>query len=167
MVGDPAQSSWPDVAESQQAITALIGGAPSRTFRLSTNYRSPAEVFDLAARVIVRAFPDADLPIAVRSTGIDPQLVVAPGHELAASVRDTVVGLLTTVEGTVGVIVPAGRYDTVAAAVASVGDERVSVLTPLEVKGLEHDGVVVHLAQADGVARPRRWRAWRGRAWSR
>ena len=143
VVGDPAQSSWPDVAESQQAITALIGGAPSRTFRLSTNYRSPAEVFDLAARVIVRAFPDADLPIAVRSTGIDPQLVVAPGHELAASVRDTVVGLLTTVEGTVGVIVPAGRYDTVAAAVASVGDERVSVLMPLEVKGLEHDGVVV------------------------
>ncbi len=69
IVGDPAQSSWPDPDETEQALTELIGNAPSRRFRLSTNYRSPAEVFALAAEVVRRAFPSADLPHAVRSTG--------------------------------------------------------------------------------------------------
>ena len=31
---------------------------------MSTNYRSPAEVFDLASRVVVATFPEADLPTA-------------------------------------------------------------------------------------------------------
>ena len=53
IVGDPAQSSWPDTAEAQRAIDDMIGTAPVRRFRMSTNYRSPAEVFDLAARVVV------------------------------------------------------------------------------------------------------------------
>jgi len=74
IVGDPAQSSWPDVDESRRAIENLIGASPSRTYRLSTNYRSPAEVFDLASAYIVKSFPDADLPSAVRHTGIEPVL---------------------------------------------------------------------------------------------
>ena len=49
IVGDPAQSSWPDAAEATRALNEIIANAPVRTFRMSTNYRSPAEVFDLAA----------------------------------------------------------------------------------------------------------------------
>jgi DNA helicase IV len=142
VVGDPAQSSWPNVAEAEQAIVDLIGTAPSRTFRLSTNYRSPAEVFDLAARVIVRSYPDADLPVAVRSTGIDPELMVAPLADLGRTVAETVERLLSNVAGTVGVIVPDARRALVLTALGQ-SDARVTVLTPLEVKGLEHDGVVV------------------------
>ena len=43
---------------------------------MSTNYRSPAEVFDLAAKVVVAAVPSADLPTAVRSVGVEPRLEV-------------------------------------------------------------------------------------------
>ncbi len=143
VVGDPAQSSWPDVDEAQRAIAHLIGTAPSRTFRLSTNYRSPAEVFDLAAKVIVRSYPDADLPHAVRSTGIDPLLLVEPAAKLGAAVTATVADLLDRVAGTVGVIVPDRHRAVVETAVAEVANDRIAVLTPLEVKGLEHDGVVV------------------------
>ena len=149
VVGDPAQSSWPDVAETQRALTDLIGSAPSRTFRLSTNYRSPAEVFDLAARVIVRDFPDADLPVAVRSTGSDPLLLVAPSADLADQIRSAVTTLLSQVQGTVGVIVPQRHHALVSDVVAQMADERIAVLTPLEVKGLEHDGVLV--VDADGI----------------
>jgi len=149
VVGDPAQSSWPDVAETQRALTDLIGSAPSRTFRLSTNYRSPAEVFDLAARVIVRDFPDADLPVAVRSTGSDPLLLVIPSADLADQIRSAVTTLLSQVQGTVGVIVPQRHHALVSDVVAQMADERIAVLTPLEVKGLEHDGVLV--VDADGI----------------
>jgi hypothetical protein len=45
-----AQSSWPDLDEVGRAVRDLVGTAPHREFRLSVNYRSPAEVFDLAAR---------------------------------------------------------------------------------------------------------------------
>ena len=76
IVGDPAQSSWTDTPEADRAIEEIIGTAPVRHFRLSTNYRSPSEVFDLAAKIVVADFPDADLPTAVRSTGHQPRLLV-------------------------------------------------------------------------------------------
>ena len=50
--------------------------APRRSaeFRMSTNYRNPAEVFALASQVVRSAYPQADLPQAVRSTGSPPRL---------------------------------------------------------------------------------------------
>ena len=56
-----------------RALTEIVGTAPVRRFRMSTNYRSPAEVFDLAAKVVVAAVPSADLPQAVRSVGVEPR----------------------------------------------------------------------------------------------
>ncbi len=153
IVGDPAQSSWPDVAEAQRALTDLIGTSPSRTFRLSTNYRSPAEVFDLASRYIVGHFPDADLPTAVRSTGIEPLLLETPTEGWAARTVDDLATLLGQVEGTVAVIAPPSRQQEVRAALAAdarlAEEGRLAVLTPLEAKGLEHDGVLV--VDPDGI----------------
>jgi superfamily I DNA/RNA helicase len=57
-------------------------------------------------------------------------------------VAETVERLLSNVAGTVGVIVPDARRALVLTALGQ-SDARVTVLTPLEVKGLEHDGVVV------------------------
>ncbi len=146
VVGDPAQSSWPDAAESAKAVSDMIGGAPLRRFRMSTNYRSPAEVFDFAAKVVVQAFPDADLPTAVRSTGIEPRLLVAPDSELVSTAVEAVSTLLDQVEGTVGVICPPSRIGGLTAELDRVelaGAERLAVVTPLESKGLEYDGVLV------------------------
>jgi len=145
IVGDPAQSSWPDAEETDRALRELVGTAPVRRFRMSTNYRSPSEVFDLAASVVVRAYPQADLPRAVRSTGVDPRLLVA-GADLAASTVDAVRHLLGEVAGTVGVICPPTTRDEVAAGLAAAdlsGRERLAVVTSLESKGLEYDGVLV------------------------
>ncbi len=144
IVGDPAQSSWPDQRETERALTELTGSAPLRRFRMSTNYRSPAEVFDLAAKVVVHAYPEADLPRAVRSTGVDPELRTA--DELGTGVRDAAQALLAAVEGTVGVVAPPSLVAEVNRALAeAVGgrDERVLVVTALQAKGLEYDGVLV------------------------
>ncbi len=148
IVGDPAQSSWPDLAEADQALVDLIGSAPHRTFRLSTNYRSPAEVFDLAAKVVRRAYPQADLPQAVRMTGVEPALELVAEEVLPTRIDEVVGELSASVEGTIGVIAAPSRLDALQAATAtgahvrSAGD-RLSFIAPLSAKGLEYDAVVV------------------------
>ena len=151
IVGDPAQSSWTDTAEADRAIEEIIGTAPVRHFRMSTNYRSPSEVFDLAAKIVVADFPDADLPTAVRSTGHQPQLLVpaeaAPGLPvIPAAMINIVRTLLAEVEGTVGVICPPSTKDEMATQLAEArlaGADRLVLMTPVEAKGLEYDGVLV------------------------
>lgn len=146
IVGDPAQSSWPDPAETEAALTELIGSAPHRDFRLSTNYRSPAEVFELAAQVVLQSFPQADLPVAVRSTGIEPELLAVPEPALERRLDEKLTELAGLVDGTIGVIVAPSRLSALAAAdlpSASAHAERVSFLSPLNAKGLEYDAVVV------------------------
>ncbi len=146
IVGDKAQSSWPSQTEADQAIKVLIGTAPNRTFRLTTNYRSPAEVFNLAADVVRAAYPQAELPHAIRTTGVLPQLDEV-GH---ADWQDRLAMLAesvgTRVDGTIGIITPPSRLEAVqglaAGRLAALSD-RIAVVTPLEAKGLEYDGVIV------------------------
>jgi DNA helicase IV len=153
IVGDPAQSSWMDTEEANRAIEEIIGTAPVRHFRLSTNYRSPAEVFDLAAKVVVADFPEADLPTAVRSTGYEPRLLVpadvAPQNPtIPAAMINIVQSLLAEVEGTIGVISPPSIKDELVAHLEDArvpGVERLAVITPLQAKGLEYDAVLVVL----------------------
>lgn len=146
IVGDPAQSSWPDLTESEQALQELIGSAPHRDFRLSTNYRSPAEVFRLAADVVRRAYPQADLPRAVRSTGVEPLLLTASEAALTRELDRVVGDLASLVEGTIGVIAPPSRLAGLAVAdlpSVTAHADRVSFVSPLNAKGLEYDAVVV------------------------
>ena len=151
IVGDPAQSSWADTEEANRAVAEIIRTAPVRHFRMSTNYRSPSEVFDLAAKVVVQDFPDADLPTAVRSTGHEPRLLVpadiAPQHPTIATAMINIVrSLLAEVEGTIGVICPPSTKEELAAHLKQArldGTERVAVATPVQAKGLEYDAVLV------------------------
>ncbi|WP_052462781.1 HelD family protein [Nigerium massiliense] len=150
IVGDLAQSSWPDLDEVGRAVRDLIGNAPHREFRLSVNYRSPAEVFNLAADVVRAAYPNADLPEAVRSTGVEPDLLVAAPEELDDEVERIVTELAGDVAGTIGVIVPPSLLDAVRDAATgrlaeALGEDaqRVTFISPLEAKGLEYDAVVV------------------------
>ena len=147
IVGDAAQSLWPDDAEAAQARDVALGRKPRYAFRLTTNYRNPAEIFDLAARVVRPAVPDADLPRAVRSTGHPPRLVPVPSARLAGAVAEAVAGVLAEVEGAVGVVTAQGRRDEVAGWLAAAGGRvagaRVAVVDDVDVKGLEYDGVVL------------------------
>ena len=95
-------------------------------------------------RSVVKAYPDADLPTAVRSTGIEPWLAVT--DDLGVGVVEHVTALLGEVAGTVGVVCPPSRRAAVAADLAAArleGEDRVAVVTSTESKGLEYDGVLV------------------------
>jgi DNA helicase IV len=139
IVGDAAQSAWPDAAEARRARQEALRGKQTRRFHLTTNYRNSAEIFSFAASVVTRAVPDADLPRAVRQTGVEPVHHTVP--DLDASVHSSVTELRGSVEGTIAVTTPSSRLSTVVSLLADV--ERVQVVDAMHAKGMEHDGVVV------------------------
>ena len=165
IVGDPAQSSWPVPAESAAARAAALEGKELHEFHLSTNYRNSSEIYAHAAAYAERVGLDVDLPTAVRSTGVDP--VVRTGvsdGDLETTTREAVAAIAAEVAGTVGIVVPAARRSEVNAWLASwpefaddaagaraavdstvtpSGEDRIVVLTGLDTKGLEFDGIVV------------------------
>jgi len=163
IVGDPAQSSWPDPAESAEARATALEGKELHEFHLSTNYRNSAEIYEHAAAYARRVGLDADLPTAVRSTGVEPRTVTGV-TDLEAATREAVLDVAGQVSGTVGVVVPVARRSeanawlaswpelsadapgaraAIDSSVAPSGEDRVVVLTGLDTKGLEFDGIVV------------------------
>ncbi|MFH9401470.1 HelD family protein [Streptomyces sp. NPDC017638] len=141
VVGDPAQSSWSDPDEAAEARDEALGTRPRRRFQLTVNYRNPAEIAELAARVLALAMPGAESPVAVRSTGIEPRFTVV-ADSLGRTVRAEAERLLGLVDGTVGVVVAMGRREEARRWLAGLGD-RVVALGSLEAKGLEYDATVV------------------------
>ncbi|WP_369236033.1 UvrD-helicase domain-containing protein [Streptomyces sp. R21] len=141
VVGDPAQSSWSDPDEAAEARDEALGTRPRRRFTLTVNYRNPAEIAELAAKVLALAMPGSESPSAVRSTGVEPRFAVVR-DSLAQSVRAEAARLLDRVDGTVGVVVAMNRREEAARWLAGLGD-RVVALGSLEAKGLEYDATVV------------------------
>ncbi len=164
MVGDIAQAtggwapgSWGQIVEH------LPGRRAWRLTELTVNYRTPAEIMDLAGRVLEVAAPGMRAPEAVRSTGEGP-LVVAVGDDtgsavdLPAAVARVVADELIRIgadetSGTVGVLCPSSLSSAVAKRLLDEGvpfgeagdalDTPVSLLEVTEAKGLEFDSVVV------------------------
>ncbi|MEU0228812.1 UvrD-helicase domain-containing protein [Streptomyces sp. NPDC006284] len=141
VVGDPAQSSWSDPDEAAAARDEALGTRPRRRFELTVNYRNPAEIAELAARVLALAMPGSPSPTAVRSTGVQPRFAVVQ-ESLAQAVRAEAARLLDLVDGTVGVVVAMNRREEARRWLAGLGD-RVVALGSLEAKGLEYDATVV------------------------
>ncbi|MFQ3556753.1 AAA family ATPase [Streptomyces gramineus] len=141
VVGDPAQSSWSDPDEAAEARDEALGSRPRRRFELTVNYRNPAEIAELAAKVLALAMPGSTSPSAVRSTGIEPRFSVVR-DSLEKTVRAEAERLLGLVDGTVGVVVAMDRRAEAAGWLAGLGD-RVVALGSLEAKGLEYDATVV------------------------
>jgi DNA helicase IV len=163
IVGDPAQSSWPDPVEAAAARATALEGKELHEFHLSTNYRNSAEIYEYAAAYAQRVGLGADLPTAVRSTGVAPREVTGV-TDLEAATREAVLDVAGRVSGTVGVVVPvarrseanawlaswpeladdaAGARAAIDSSVAPSGEDRIVVLTGLDTKGLEFDGIVV------------------------
>jgi DNA helicase IV len=141
VVGDPAQSSWSDPEEAAAARDEALGTRPRRRFELTVNYRNPAEIAALAAKVLALAMPGSESPRAVRSTGVEPRFAPA-SDSLARTVRAEAARLLDLVDGTVGVVVAMNRREEARRWLAGLGD-RVVALGSLEAKGLEYDATVV------------------------
>nr|WP_202035167.1 UvrD-helicase domain-containing protein [Streptomyces mexicanus] len=141
VVGDPAQSSWSDPDEAAEARDEALGTRPRRRFELTVNYRNPAEIAELAAKVLALAMPGSRSPSAVRSTGLRPRFALA-GDVLRETVRAEAERLLEQVDGTVGVVVAMTRREEARRWLAGLGD-RVVALGSLEAKGLEYDATLV------------------------
>lgn len=141
IVGDAAQSSWPNPPESAAAQRAALGRAKRHRFHLSTNYRNSAEIFEHAARVVRGRIDNLDLPNAVRRTGVEPRSVAAEPDRLVDVVVEQVKAALVEVDGVVGVVADPRRHESLSEVLPN--DGRVHVVGPLESKGLEYDAVVV------------------------
>jgi DNA helicase IV len=145
IVGDAAQSAWPDPDEARRAQQEALRGKQIRRFHLTTNYRNSAEIFEFAAGIVRRHVPDADLPAAVRRTGAEPEHRVVAPDEVEETVVAVVDELLASVDGTVGVITPAAWRSAVAGWIADASKDRsrVQVVDGMRAKGMEYDGVIV------------------------
>ena len=141
VVGDAAQASWPDAAEAGRAREEAFGTQGRRLFHMDTNYRNAREIFDYAAEVVRASVPDADIPQAVRETGVEPVDATVQDGRWAQSATDAVEALLGEVEGSVAVVTPA-RHAPSLAGLADL-DDRVVVIDPMSTKGLEYDATVI------------------------
>ena len=141
VVGDAAQASWTDAAEAALAREEAFGTQPRRLFHLDTNYRNAREIFDYARDVILPLVPDADIPNAVRETGIAP-IEVPLGGDVLAEATAELKALAEEVDGSIAVITPARYADRLASLDGSLGG-RVTVIDPMSTKGLEWDATLV------------------------
>lgn len=148
VVGDAAQASWPDAGEAALARDEAYGPKDRQRFHLATNYRNAREIFDYAAATILPVMPDADIPEAVRESGVEPVEVSVSSDDASVSeaITQRVAALAGEVDGAIAVIVPE-RWHALAGSLeptlqTSYGD-RVSVIDPLSTKGLEWDATVV------------------------
>ncbi len=148
LVGDPAQTaeaagvgSWADI------LTPYVEDRWEHT-RLGVNYRTPAEIMDLAAAVVRAGNPGFEPPSSVRSTGVRPWVRDA-GDDLPGAVAKAVAEL-TPAEGRLAVIAPRELHRSLAAHLDGVGagpepdlTHTVVLLDPRQSKGLEFDSVLV------------------------
>ncbi|MFD7918309.1 HelD family protein [Streptomyces sp. NPDC059740] len=147
LVGDPAQTAEPGGCGSWEAILGPYVGDRWEMVRLGVNYRTPAEVMELAARVPRATDPGFTPPRSVRATGEQPW--VARAEDLPAAVAGAVARELPA-EGRLAVIAPPEQLAALAAALpdASWGEvpdltRPVVLLGPRQAKGLEFDTVLV------------------------
>ncbi|WP_261719484.1 UvrD-helicase domain-containing protein [Streptomyces sp. FZ201] len=147
LVGDPAQTAeaagvgaWADI------LGPYVEDRWTHT-RLGVNYRTPAEIMELAAGVVRAEHPDFEPPSSVRSTGVRPW--VRATDDVPGAVAEAVAEL-TPEEGRLAVIAPrdlhrriAARLDGVTAGAEPDLTRTVVLLDPRQAKGLEFDSVLV------------------------
>jgi DNA helicase IV len=152
LVGDFGQASRPGALASWDDVIAnLPVRVPPHRVMLTVNYRTPAEIMDVANRLLPAAAPGVEPARPVRSTGAYPEVVGVGRDELvrsaAQAARDS-----SARGGTVAVIAPIELHAALAAALADRGavaddveaiDAPIAVLTGLDSKGLEFDHVIV------------------------
>ncbi|MCZ9345864.1 ATP-dependent DNA helicase, partial [Streptomyces sp. TRM76130] len=90
-VGDPAQTAEAAGAGSWSGILAPYVEDRWAHTRLGVNYRTPAEIMDLAAAVVRAEDPAFEPPRSVRSTGVRP--FVRAVDDLPAAVAGAVAEL--------------------------------------------------------------------------
>ncbi|MBC2904083.1 HelD family protein [Streptomyces cupreus] len=143
VLGDLAQGTTPWAARTWGELLGHLGKPDAELVPLTTGFRMPAPVADLANRLLSRL--DVDVP-AARSLRRDGELTLRetrPGEvpeAVVAAVRDAQVW-----EGAIGVIAADSDVTGLREVLTEAGvlTPRVTVIAASAVKGLEYDHVVV------------------------
>lgn len=159
IVGDLGQASRPGSIRSwDQALAELPVRREPRTAELTVNYRTPAEIMDLAAKVLAVTDPGVMPPRSVRRSGAEPRIIPTTASELVADTVAQVARVGAELgEGKIAVIAPRRLVTEIRRALPpellEVGERdrdrgdvlsaRVGVFSALEAKGLEFDAVVL------------------------
>ncbi|OLF17916.1 ATP-binding domain-containing protein [Actinophytocola xanthii] len=143
IVGDLAQRESPAGARTWASM--LDAYVPGRwTYRrLTINYRMPAEIMEVAGRVLSTMDSTLPVPRSVRHAGELPWARACEPDELS-SVVASLAGAERPEEGTLAVLVPEGLEL----------DVDHPVLTPRQAKGLEYDVVIIVEPQRVLAAEP-------------
>jgi DNA helicase IV len=152
LVGDFGQASRAGSASGwDEVLSPLPVHAGMRHVTLSVNYRTPAEIMSVAARVLAAAAPGIEPPESVRSTGALPEFISVAADDLIEEVARRARATVTR-PGTKAIIAPPARHAEIVAVLADIGaladtadalDAPIAVLGPVEAKGLEFDEVIV------------------------
>ena len=160
IVGDLGQASRPGSIRSwAEAVDQLPVRRDPRMAELTVNYRTPAEIMEVAAKVLAVTDPGIQPPRSVRRSGAAPRFAATTPSRLVAEVADHVAWLRSELgEGKIAVIAPdallaplarilsppeadpdrASRHDPHDVLEAPVG-----LFSATDAKGLEFDAVVL------------------------
>jgi DNA helicase IV len=139
VLGDLAQGTTPWAARDWREQLAHLGAPGAPVVPLTTGYRVPAVIVELTNRLLPHL--GVDVP-AGRSARTDGEVTAWPAEE--GGLLDATAGAVAAAregEGSVGVIAPGDLVGPLRERLA--GEDRVAVLPPEVVKGLEYDHVVV------------------------
>ncbi len=150
IVGDFGQASRPGAASGwDEVLEHLPTHDEPRRVTLTVNYRTPAEIMDLANRLLTAAASGVQPTQSVRRTGLPPRFTRV--DDLVAGAADAA-RVAMDAGGTVAVISPVELHAAITESLADLGavadaaealDAPIGVLLPTDAKGLEFDHVIV------------------------
>jgi DNA helicase IV len=154
VLGDLAQSGAPWAPMQWSSVLEPFARGHWRLIELSTNYRTPIEIMEVANAVLAVAAPGFRPTIAIRSSGQPPTRLAATAPTLPALAVKAAASLLEQLgEGRVAVLAPPRLLDAIRVALdEGVGPlfdaadplgARVALLGVADAKGLEFDAVVL------------------------
>ncbi|MDH2427039.1 ATP-binding domain-containing protein [Sphaerisporangium sp. TRM90804] len=152
VVGDVAQTGSAAGAGSWAEMLDPYLKGRWREARLLVNYRTPAEIMEVAADVLAAVAPGQAPPLSVRDDGDPPRAVPVGRADLPRVLPALVRSELAEIgDGRLAVLAPDARHDEIAALLPDAAsvltpdalDRPSVVLTVARSKGLEFDSVVV------------------------
>jgi DNA helicase IV len=166
VVGDIAQTGDRAGASSWSEVLGPYVGDRWRLAQLTVNYRTPAEIADVAADVLDAIDPALESPRSVREAGTSPWVAGLEANGSAGGLADLVAREAAAIgDGRLAVLAPAALVDDLAGVLgpAAAGDgepvdlvdRQVVLLTVAQAKGLEFDSVIVVDPQGILDASPR------------
>jgi DNA helicase IV len=146
VLGDLAQATTPWAPGAWPDTLRHLGHRSAQVRPLTVGYRVPAEVLQLANRLLPHVASDVPAATSIRGSGDTLRFV--PGRDLISAVRD-----IAVIDGSVGVIVPDAARARVLTILTRAGvpaepldlndDPKITVVPASQAKGLEFDSVVL------------------------